>query len=177
MEEFIDIEFLFLIHVIVLEQRSQQSPFFSQPHAFPSSPKGSLNIPVDQFNFTPNFVGCFHRSQQLSSRLLTFIDAQLALFSRKHGLHQHHGCFSFLDDLEQTLFVEPSIADQGIVPALAQLNRYNIRLVFSNLLSHRLNRSGGDVGGSKQTKVAVNINRGCLGHQATSTIGRTCACG
>ena len=92
--------------------------------------------------------------------MLSFVDAQLALLCREHGLHQNHRSLAFFDDLEQALFVEAAVADERIMTAFTELNGHNVRLVGRDVMANRFNRGRGDVGRTQQSELVVNVDDG-----------------
>ena len=158
LKQFVDVEVF--VFVLIGQERGQQSPFLSELHSLPGSTEGGLNVAVDQFNLTTGLVGGFHRRQQFGTGLLSFVDAQLALLCREHGLHQNHRGLAFFDDLEQALFVEAAVADERIMAAFAELNGHHVRLVGRDVMANRFNRSRGDVGRAQQSEVAVDVDDG-----------------
>ena len=75
----------------------------------------------------------------------------------------------FLDHFQESFFVEATVANQGIVATLSQLDRHDIRLVFFDLLTNRFHRCRGHVGGPDKPKVFVDVNDRRGRHRGTSS--------
>jgi len=158
LEQRVDIK-VFLI-LIIVQERGQQAPFFSEFHTPPCPSECGLNVSVHQGDLATCFIGSFHRCEQFSAGLLALVQTQFSLLSREHGLEQHHRSFALLDHAKQTFLVETAVVVQGIIAALAQFHRHNIGLEFSNLVTNRFNGRGCDVGGAEQPEAWCRINYG-----------------